>query len=248
MPVQQALVIPVDKSSPVPLYYQLQQGIIRLIEAGSLLPGDLLPSENELARRYSISPMTVRQAMAELVNAGYVRRERGRGTYVAKRQMQHRLDQLVGFSEDMTARDLQPGGKVLLLEQTPAPPEVVARVGLSPDTMMTRLKRVRYANEQPVGIHDSYLHQVTFTSAELERAGSLYRLLEQKSVVLNEGDDMIGAVAATREAADLLQVKPGAPLLRTIRFAWDARGQFVEYVTALYRADLYEYQIHLKRE
>ncbi|MCA9906887.1 MAG: GntR family transcriptional regulator, partial [Anaerolineae bacterium] len=91
MPLEKALVIPVDKSSPVPLYYQLQQGIIRLIEADTLKPGDLLPSENELARRYSISPMTVRQAMAELVNAGYVRRERGRGTFVAKRQMQHQL-------------------------------------------------------------------------------------------------------------------------------------------------------------
>ncbi|MBE0691248.1 MAG: GntR family transcriptional regulator [Anaerolineae bacterium] len=247
MALEKALVIPVDKSSPVPLYYQLQQGLIRLIEGEALKPDDLLPSENELARRHSISPMTVRQAMSELVNAGYVRRERGRGTYVAKRQMQHRLDQLVSFSEDMTARDLLPGGKVLILEQAPAPPEVVARIGLSPDTMMTRLKRVRYVNEQPVGIHDAYLHQVIFTSAELERVGSLYRLLEQKSVVLDEGDDMIGAVAASREAAELLHVKPGAPLLRTTRFAWDARGQFVEYVTALYRADLYEYQIHLKR-
>jgi GntR family transcriptional regulator len=243
----QRLPIEMDKTSPIPIYFQLKQGIERMIDAGELRAGQALPSENELSRLFRISPMTVRRAMAELVNAGYVHRERGRGTFVSPRRMQHQLEHLISFTEDMKARRMQPSSQILLLEQAPPPAALVQRLNWSPDGMMTRIKRVRLADQVPVGIHDSYLNGVQVTRTELENAESLYALLEEKGILLVEGEESIEAIAADTEASALLGVAPGAPLLQAIRCSWDAAGQLIEYVVAQYHADLYRYTIRLKR-
>lgn len=241
------LALNIDKTSAVPIYFQIQHAIAHLIDSGVLKPGDPLPSENEIARHYNISAMTVRQAMGELVSGGYVHRERGRGTFISARRMGHLLDRMVGFSEDMQARQLDPSSVLLCLETVPPPPEVIARVGLPPGTDLIRLKRVRCTNGDPVGIHDSYLHQVPLTPADLQNLRSLYALLQQRGVFLTEAEDAIDAVSASPEEARLLQINAGDPLLRTTRFSWDRQGHFVEYVVALYRADLYQYRIRLRR-
>jgi len=124
--------IEVDKNSPVPIYYQLQRGIALLIEDGRFQAGEPLPSENELARAYNISPMTVRQAMTELVNAGYIYRQRGRGTFVSNRPMQRRrLERLTGFSEEMTAAGMTPSSRTLNFEQTIMPQAVTLQLDLA---------------------------------------------------------------------------------------------------------------------
>ena len=237
----------IDKSSPLPIYFQLSRGIQNLIRSGQLTPGDALPSENELSQAYHISPMTVRQGMAELVKEGYIHRERGRGTFVSLRRMQHQLENFVSFSESMRARELTPGSQLLLIEPTSPPGDVVDKVNISAPAKFTRIKRVRLANETPVGIHDSYLNGIPITPDELEQTPSLYELLESKGVFLNEGEETIEATCATEEIAALLNIEAGAPLLRAVRFSWDAAGNFIEYVVALYHADLYRYTIRLKR-
>lgn len=241
------LPLSVDKDSPVPIYVQIYQGMMALIASGSLQPGDVIPSETDFSRHFSISPMTVRQAMTELVNQGYICRERGRGSFVAPRQLDHPLDRMVGFSEDMHSRHFFPGSKVLLLETVPAPSEVAQAGNLPETTPLLRLRRVRYANEEPVGIHDAYLHNIHIVEDDLERTPSLYMLLAQRGVVLAQAVDTIDAVSATEEAAELLRVSPGAPLLQTTRISWDAEGRFIEHVVAQYRADLYHYRIRVRR-
>jgi GntR family transcriptional regulator len=237
----------IDKNSPVPIYFQIRQGIEKLIESGDLKPGEFLPSENALSRAFGISPMTVRQAMSELVNAGYVRRERGRGTIVLQRRMQHSLENLISFTEDMQSRNIRPGSRLLVFDQVRAPYAVVTCVGLPPESVMTRIKRLRLADDVPVGIHDSFVHGVPITRADLERTGSLYHLFDEQNIHLSDGEETIEAAAATDEEALLLNIGSGSPLLKTSRFSWDASGAFVEYVVALYHADLYRYTLRLRR-
>lgn len=239
--------IQMDKTSPVPIYFQLKQGLEQLIESGRLTVGEPLPSENELSRAFHISPMTVRRAMSELVNAGYVYRERGRGTFVAPQRMQHQLENLTSFTEDMRNRNLHPSSRILLFESVPPPEAVAARVALPAEAKMTRIKRLRFSNETPVGVHDSYLNVAGIDRDELEAVGSLYSLLESKGIIMDEGDEAIEAVAASAEVAGLLNVPAGAPLLQTTRFSWDRDGHLIEYVVALYHADLYRYTLRLKR-
>lgn len=237
----------IDRSSPVPIYYQLKQEIENLIETGELSPGDTLPSENEFSKAYSISPMTVRQAMSELVNDGYIHRERGRGTFVSSRRLAHTLDRLMSFSEDMQNRDLTPSSQILIFEETPPPMKVMRHANLSSSDRLLRIRRLRLADKQPVGLHDTYLHGVTFSQEELETTQSLYRILENRGIQLAEGVKTIEAVAAEEDIAALLGLQPGSPLLQTTQFSWDHMGNFVEFVIAHYHSDLYQYTIQLRR-
>lgn len=75
----------IDKSSPLPIYYQIEEQLKRQIENGELKPNDSLPSEREFAERFEISRMTVRQAINNLVNDGYLYRQKGRGTFVSEK-------------------------------------------------------------------------------------------------------------------------------------------------------------------
>ncbi len=241
------LSLDIDRKRPLPIYHQLRQAIEDLITDGQLAPGDTLPSENEFSKAYRISPMTVRQAMNELVNSGYIHRERGRGTFVSIRRFDHQLERLLSFSEDMEARNLTPTAKILHFEQTPPPNIVLEKTALTANDLLLRIQRVRYADGQAVGVHDSYLHNVNISQDELESKQSLYQLLEQHNIYLYEGNKTIEAVSATRELAELLHVDMNVPLLKTTQFSWGREAEFIEFVEAYYHADLYQYTIQLRR-
>src|SRR4051812_20574632 len=98
----------INKNSPIPIYYQLEEHIKGLIEEGVLKPGDVLPPEREYAEKYQISRMTVRQAFTQLVNEGYLFRLQGKGTFVAERKIEKTLQGIISFTEDMRARGLKP--------------------------------------------------------------------------------------------------------------------------------------------
>lgn len=237
----------IDKQSPVPLYHQLQEHLKQLISNGELEPHDRVPSENELAQRYDISPMTVRQAMNELVNQRLIYRQQGRGTFVAPRPMAHPLTRLSSFSEDMRARGIEPGAQILNFELVPAEDPVASALDVEPDRKVLYIKRLRLADGRAVGIHNAYLRDVEITRSALEEIGSLYQLLEARGSRLAEGEEVIEAVAATEEIAHLLHVTPGSPLLQVTRTMVDDTLQPVEFVIATYRADLYRYTIRLQR-
>jgi GntR family transcriptional regulator len=239
--------ITIDKQSHIPIYRQIQTQFKQLILDGQLEPQDVLPSETELSRRYGISVMTVRQAMNELVNEGFIYRERGRGTFVARQPMVHPLQRLESFTEDITARGLTPSAQILGFEHVPAPEEVGLALELEPAHEVLHIKRLRLADDCPVGIHDSYLRGVYFDQTTLEKYDSLYALLEDQGLVLAEGEEVLEAVAANQEISELLNVPPGSPLLLVSRTVYLESGQPIEFVRATYRADLYRYAIQLKR-
>ena len=241
------LPLTISRNSHIPIYVQIKDGIARLIQNGTLNSGDMIPSENDLSRLFDISPMTVRQAMGELVSDGLIYRERGKGTFVSKRRLQHQSDTLVSFSEDMLSRGMQPSSRILTIELSPPPQAITDYVDIAPNTPFTRIKRLRLADGVPVGVHDSYLNDIEITLNELKAASSLYSLLESKQIFLDTGTETIEATSAKPKTAKLLRVNSGAPLLKAQRYVWDANGQFIEYVIALYHADLYRYTSNLKR-
>ena len=244
---QFSLPIIIQRDSAIPIYRQLSSAILKAIQEGQLRPNQQLPSENELSRRYGIVPMTVRQAMNELVRGGYVYRVRGRGTYVAPRFLEHSLERMLSFSEDMRARNLSPGSKILQFERVSPPPLVQNALRINENEVVIHIRRLRLANEQPVGVHNAWIARLELSRSELEAIGSLYKLMERKEVFLSEGDDMIEATEADDELSKLLNVRPGAALLKVTRIARDQAGRPIEYVEAVYRADLYRYAVHLRR-
>lgn len=245
-----ALQFTIDKQSPIPIYHQLQGEIRQRILGGDLVPNERLPSENELSEQLDISPMTVRQAMGELVNDGLVYRERGRGTFVSPRppsNLEHQLTRLSSFSEDMRARDLRPESRILVFEPVPASTTIAEALDVDEGDDVLRIKRARLAEGQPVGIHDTYVRDVPLQRQELEAAGSLYTVFAQHNVTLAEGKEVFKAITADEELSQHLGVSVGAPLLQVTRTTVDIEGRPVEYVIATYRAELYEYTVRLKR-
>jgi GntR family transcriptional regulator len=237
----------IDKNGPTPIYRQIEDIFRERIKAGLLRPYDLIPSENELSKILGVSPMTVRQAMGLLVKDGFAYRERGRGTFVAPPRLDHPLTRMVGFSEDMQARGLQPTNLILQFKNLPATAEVAESLQLSVGEPVLFIRRSRNLDGHPVGIHETYLRGVHFSREELEQTGSLYQLLQSRGIMIEGGQDVIEAISATEEISELLEVAPKEPLLQVTRVAFVNGGVPLELVYAFYRSDFYRYRISLKR-
>jgi GntR family transcriptional regulator len=105
-------VMRLKRESPVPLYHQLKEILRAKITAGEFDGDGPFPSERELVERYKISRMTVRRALSELVNEGFLIREQGRGSFVVRPRVQEQLRHLTSFTEDMKLRGFPMKSKI----------------------------------------------------------------------------------------------------------------------------------------
>ena len=102
-----------DKSLPVPLYYQLAETLREQIESGAIKPGAQLPSERELGDQLAISRMTVRKALLDLASEGLIYTRVGKGTFVAEPKIDQRLQGVTSFTQDVRGRGARPASQVL---------------------------------------------------------------------------------------------------------------------------------------
>lgn len=237
-------VTPLDRSSPVPLWYQLQQALLQLIQNGDFGPDAALPSEKELESIYGVSRITVRRALGNLATAGYVVRESGRGTFVLPPKVRHSSERIGGLHDDLAAQGYRVEAKVLEQGRPPAPASVASRLGLEEGHPVLYVRRLVFADGEPILLSANY-HNVepgiVFTRDELE-SDSIFKLLEQKhGVVLRRADRTIEATVALESDAKLLGVPPNAPMLLVRLIVYDDLDRPVSYVRALYRGDRYKY-------
>ncbi|MDI6870645.1 MAG: GntR family transcriptional regulator [Bacillota bacterium] len=237
-----------NRAAPIPLYYQLKEIIRQAIEEGELKPGSPIMTEEELQARYEVSRTTVRQAIGALVAEGFVRRERGRGTFVSEPKHREVLPRLMSFSEEMTAAGVRHGTRVLEARLAAPPKAIAARLNLGPDEQTLVVKRIRLVDDQPLSIMVSHIPASLGVNPAEDFSGSLYRLLEEKyGIMITEAEQQIGAVAADAYAAKVLNVKEGYPLLYIDRVTFSG-DRPIEHVRCLYRADRYEYSTRLRRD
>jgi GntR family transcriptional regulator len=217
---------------------------MRRIESGDLTAGDAVGSERELARKFRVSPMTARHALADLAREGSVERRRGAGTFVAPPKIH--FNKLMSFTEQMAGRSLPARSRVLSLAVVKNEPEIAARLALPPASRLLRLERIREGGAEPFAWETCYLSAAEFgglTRAALER-GSLYTNLELRyGVTLAHADEDIDATAADARVARLLGVRRGDPLMRIRQVVYRAQGTPVIYLLGLYRSDRHAVQI-----
>lgn len=235
----------VDRSSPVPLYFQLSQQLEAAIEQGRLSPGSLLGNEIELAGRLGLSRPTVRQAIQALVDKGLLVRRRGIGTQVVHSQIKRPLE-LSSLYDDLEAAGQRPGTRVLRLDTVEATAEVAAALGLPEGSEVRLVERLRSAHGEPMAYLRNHLPTdlIGLDGDKLEDTG-LYRLLRSAGVTLHSARQTVGARSATAEEAELLDESEGAPLLTMERTAFDDTGRAVEYGSHLYRASRYAFEFQL---
>ncbi|EHN79557.1 transcriptional regulator [Streptomyces coelicoflavus ZG0656] len=241
-----ALDLSVDRSSPVPLYFQLAQQLEASIEHGALTPGSLLGNEIELAARLGLSRPTVRQAIQSLVDKGLLVRRRGVGTQVVHSKVRRPLE-LSSLFDDLEAAGQRPATKVLVNTVVPAAAEVAAALGVAEESEVHRVERLRLTHGEPMAYMCNYLPPglLDLDTGQLEATG-LYRLMRAAGITLHSARQTIGArAAATDGEAERLGEDAGAPLLTMERTTFDDTGRAVEFGTHTYRPSRYSFEFQL---
>ncbi len=231
----------------VPKYYELRQWLRQHIDG--LPPGTPVAPERALSQQFNISRTTVRQALHDLAVEGRIVRMQGRGTFVAAPKVTQGL-QLTSYTQDMIAQGLRPGSRLIDITITEAEADVAAALGLHEGAEVTRVERVRFANDEPMAVETVYLdhHRFPGIAEQLSAGTSLYALLEdQYGVVPVTGAQTIETVLAPPAASRMLGTDSSTPMLLLTRTSKDANNLPVEYVRSLYRGDRFRLTAQLTR-
>ncbi|MEV1024695.1 GntR family transcriptional regulator [Streptomyces sp. NPDC050264] len=239
------LELSVDRTSPVPLYFQLSQQLESAIERGALTPGSLLGNEIELAGRLGLSRPTVRQAIQSLVDKGLLVRRRGVGTQVVHSQVKRPLE-LSSLYDDLEAAGQRPETRVLGNTLVPASAEIAAALAIGEGEEVHRVERLRLAHGEPVAYLCNHLPTglLPLEDERLEATG-LYRLMRAAGITLHSARQSVGARAATAAEGERLAEPEGSPLLTMQRTTFDDKGRAVEFASHTYRASRYSFEFQL---
>jgi GntR family transcriptional regulator len=243
--------VPLNKHSPIPLYYQLVETIREKIRLGELKPGEQIPSERDAAEQYGISRMTVRQAVLYLIREGHLVAQQGLGTFVAAPKLAYDPLHLLSFTEEMMRQGAATTSHVL--EQTLiTPPAPVAKdLDLPADASATKIVRVRLSHDVPLLLETVYVP--TAVCAGLDREDlttqSLYSLLEDKyNLRLSRTRQTLEAISANEYEADLFGVALGTGMLLVEGVTYLDTDRPAEYYKAIYRGDRFKFELESRRE
>jgi GntR family transcriptional regulator len=207
-----------------PLYRQIKDLLLSSLQQGEWKPGELIPSEIDLAARFQVSQGTVRKAIDELAADNLLVRRQGKGTFVATHaepRTQFRFLRLVADSGVPAATH----SRFLQCRRVRVPADVAPRLDLRAGDSVVHVRRVLSLDTRPVVLDDIWLPGAAFRSLTAERLagyhGPLYGLFESEfGVRMIRAEEQIRAVTATGEAAGLLEVEPGAALLLVDRVSF----------------------------
>ncbi|GAB2483479.1 GntR family transcriptional regulator [Luteococcus sediminum] len=219
---------------------QVREILKRRIE-DELHAGDALASERQLVTELGVSRVTVRQAIADLVEEGRLERTQGKGTYVTGPRVNSRLH-LMSFSREMRSRGLQPRTQVLSAVCEPADEHVAEVLEVEPGSDVVRLERLRLADDTPMAHEVGWYPCHLFPDLLDHRLNTVYDLMASRyGIVASRGEQTVRAEAADAHRARILGIARRAPLLVQERLTY-ADEVVVEYATSWYRGD--RYRIH----
>jgi GntR family transcriptional regulator len=237
--VSVAAPVRLSRLSPLPLHYQISEELRHDVVSGRLAPGTLLPSEADLAARFSVARGTIRQALATLRADGLLTGGRGKPPVVRGPRLAQPFSELLSFSAWVTSLGRKPAGRVIEFARLPADVETADALGVPRGTTVFHLVRVRLADDEPLMIE-----RTTFPARvgelvaglELDRQ-SIYAELAGQGIVFDAARQYVDAVAATATDALLLQVPRDSPLLRVRRLSFSPNGEPLERSEDRYVSD-----------
>jgi len=227
-----------------PLYLQVEATLKEMIEGVVYSPGDQIPSERELSEQLGVSRMTVRRAIENLIRRGLLERRSTNGTYVRQPQVLRRVgkDFAMGLTQLLVQEGVNPGSRLISFQITLAPLKIAEKLGLRVGAPVIVLRRVRTANATPFCIETSYLPADLLPGLEAEdfvNNASLYDILRQRyNVRMVKNDETLKLSFATPDEADLLELKPGAPVLLLRCVVMDQNDRRMEYLVSVTHPEL----------
>jgi len=232
-----------DSNSATPLYLQLSNKLATAIHNGIWQPDEALPSERTLSEQLNISRVTARKAIDILCERGLLTRKQGSGTFVTPK-LEQPLSRLTNFSEELRQRGFVPGSQWISRENGIATSEEILSMGLSPNTIVSRLKRLRTADNVVMAIENTTVPSQYLPNPKLV-TGSLYGFLEAQGAAPVRALQHIRAINATAEQAKLAAIKSGAAMLFITRVGYHANGTAIELTHSYCRSDYYDFVVEL---
>lgn len=241
---------PIDKHSPLPLYIQLMETILKMIEEGKYREHDKLPSERELCEQFNVSRITVRQTFQDLENDGYIYKMHGKGTYVAPKKHVQQLLTVWSFSEEMKRSNKNPETKVLSFDCVQSSERVRLALRFQGTEEVYKVTRLRLANGMPLLYEVSYLPVRLFpglTRKHLEEK-SMYQVFEEYySVKVEKAIEQFHAENIQEDEAKFLKIKPATACMKIKRYGL-FQGNVVEYTESTARGDQFFYTAELNND
>ncbi len=231
-----------DRTSPIPLYVQIKQRLLAMIATWDDRD-DRFHGDNELCEMFGVSRMTVRQAVRELVDDGFLTRVRGTGTFVTIPKIEEHFTPLMNLRDQWASRGRPMRVEVLAFEERPCPAEFAALLDIAAESPVRYIRRLRFSGRVPIAIDHRYIplpiaRDLAPKDAEHSILHALWNWFE-----LSHGDLRIEAATADEEVAGLLRMLPGAPLLVRHLQYYDTDKRPVMAGYSLYRADLVRYSM-----
>jgi GntR family transcriptional regulator len=244
----------IDSESIVPLYKQLFHYLNSAIENHEFKPGDRIPSENELAREFNISRVTIRRALQELVHQEKIVSVPGKGSFVLQPKIEP-LTALTSFSENMRAQGYEPSYQDTTVALISPTKQIQSHLNVSEKEQVLHIHRMMLADGVPMAIQNVYLAERVYRRnpslfiPEVLNQISLYKLFELRlGIFLFRADEWVDASKATQEEATLLHIKKDDSVLVIDRVTYSANEpEPIEYVHQLYSASRYRYKVELFR-
>lgn len=239
----------IDKSNIIPLYYQLMNIIIHMIEEGNLREDDKLPSERELSDSYSISRSTVRQAISELEKEGYIYRIHGRGTFVSPRMFKQNLLRFYSFTEEMKKIGKIPSSKVLDFAIINCNEKLTKEMKLDSGKKLYVFTRLRLADNEPMMLETSYVPCSRFPglTKELLEESPMYDIFKIRyNVSITSAEEIFQSVLTRENEAKLLKYNSGLPSMMIERTTYENEN-VIEYTKGIARGDRFRYSIILNK-
>jgi DNA-binding GntR family transcriptional regulator len=235
-----------DRTSPIPLYFQIAESFKEAITDGALKPGDRLDNELDLADQLGVSRPTVRQAVQRLVEEGLVVRRRGLGTLVTAPRIQRSVA-LTSLHDDLRSSGRHPETTVLSAIESPADAEFAAILAVPAGSPVLSVERLRYADGAPLALMHNYIPATVLGEQDAGQlaVSGLYELLRARGIELQAGEQTIGARKATPHEARLLEAPRGATVLTMTRTTYNQDGKPVEHGSHSYLAERYSFRMSL---
>lgn len=236
-----------DKKSKVPLYLQLMEELINKIKSQVYNENEQLPSERELCDIYSLSRITIRQALRELEHEGYIYKLHGIGTFVAQKSYNQNLSKLYSFTEEMEKIGKKPTTKVLSFSLITADERLAQKMDLKPLEEIFKVVRLRLADDEPLMYGTSYLPRNLFpnlTEKDLvERP--MYDVFHQDyQIGLTNATERFSSTLIREEESNYLNAKSLQPAMLIKRYAYH-NGTLIEYTNSVARGDKFAYTVEL---
>jgi GntR family transcriptional regulator len=233
-----------DSSYHLPKYFQISREIIAAIQSGELQPQSLAPSENDLIEKYKVSNTTARKALHELEKAGWVTRQKGKGTFVRSNTVERSINRIFGFTKNMIEAGRKPSTKLLgfHLRSGDHTQEINGR-NYTLKGPYCEIERLRCADGIPM------MKEVRYISLKLcpdiqrqDLEKSLYDIYERVyGLRLVQMNQMLSAVLLKGEWLETFELKAATPAMRVEGVTFCGKDLLLEMENAVYRGDMYRF-------